>query len=333
MEDNYAKILRDGYGIRFYSGMRARTGFVAKTDRGLKEIKKTQRSAGEIVFEHKAKEHLYQKGFQNIGRFCTTLEGSPFFTLDGVQYTVEDAITAQPMDESKQESFLKGAEVLGELHQASAGFICEEKRSNLGTLPKLYERRKNELMRIKKNIDKKSSYNPLDLMVKQNFNYYVEKTEEALSLLLSCGYEQAIQHAEEEKVFCHNAFKGDNIRCMESGELHITGFEECAYDTPLVDLVAYLRRFLKKADGGVGTAEEMMYRYHEKRPLSKQDMDIIVGILTYPDKFMRLCNEYYNKRQVCISPAVRERMEVCIAEKEKQDLFLEEFRKIQWKFL
>ncbi len=330
MEDNYAKILRDGYGIRFYGGMRTRTGFVTKTDKGLKEIKKTQHKMDEIVFEHKAKEHLYQKGFQNIGRFCVGLDGQPFFAMDGVQYTVEDAVNAQPMEESRDENFLKGVEILGEMHQASRGFSCEQERTNLGILPKLYERRKNELMRIKKGIDKKSSYNPLDLMVKQNFSYYIEKTQEAVERLASSGYEQVVQRAKDEKVFCHNTFKGENIRCMENGDVHVTGFEECAYDIPLVDLVAYLRRYLKKTDGGIGTAEEMLHRYHEKRPLSKQDMNIMIGILTYPDKFMRLCNEYYNKRQVCISPAVRERMELCIVEKEKQDIFLAEMEKIQW---
>lgn len=31
-------------------------------------------------------------------------------------------------------------------------------------------------------------------------------------------------------------------------------------------------------------------------------------MLLYPEKFLRLINEYYNRRRTCVSPAMRERL-------------------------
>lgn len=328
MEENYTKILWDGFGLRFYGGMRTRTGFLSKTDQGLKEIKKTQRRKEEIVFEHAAKEHLYKNNVKNISRFYLGVTGEPYFTVEDTHYLVENVVTSQPLEENDKNVFPKATKMLAQIHKGSAHFNCEYSKSNLGVLSDRYHRRRNELQRIKKGIDKKTSYNDLDLMVKQNFQYYLERTERAISCLKSAGYQEEIKRAEGEKSICHNTYKGENIRTLESGELYITGFHQCAYDTPLVDLAAYLRRFLKKTDGDSKVAEEMIHAYDSIRNISKQDLQIVLGILTYPEKFMRLCNEYYNKRRVCISPAVKERMESCIAERKKQDIFLQEFE--QW---
>ena len=43
-------------------------------------------------------------------------------------------------------------------------------------------------------------------------------------------------------------------------------------------------------------------------PLSENDLTLLQGMLLYPEKFLRLVNEYYNKRRVCVSPAMGERL-------------------------
>ena len=37
-------------------------------------------------------------------------------------------------------------------------------------------------------------------------------------------------------------------------------------------------------------------------------MILLQGMLLYPEKFLRLINEYYNRRRTCVSPAMRERL-------------------------
>jgi len=328
MEDNYAKILWEGYGLRFYGGTRMRTGFVCKTDVGLREVKKARQNRNGILFEHEVKEHLYKKGFQDINRFYKTTEGSPFFALDGNCYVLEEPMNAQSLDDSKKENFPKAAVVLATMHIASSGHQGSVERSNLGILPGLYKKRKNELIRIKKRIDRQSCFNELDLMVMQNFDYYLERVKEAEELLLTSGYEAEMERATQERIVCHNAFKGENIRQDEMGKIYVTGFGKCAFDSPLTDLAAFFRRYLKKTDGDIEIAAEILEAYSQKRQLSSDNIRILQGMLTYPDKFMRLCNEYYNKRRSCVSGAMQERMGDCILDQSKNDLFLEAWKKL-----
>ena len=51
-----------------------------------------------------------------------------------------------------------------------------------------------------------------------------------------------------------------------------------------------------------------MERYGRHCPLSERDMILLQGMLLYPEKFLRLINEYYNRRRTCVSPAMRERL-------------------------
>ena len=120
-------------------------------------------------------------------------------------------------------------------------------------------------------------------------------------------------HSVWQKTICHNAFKGENIRQDENGNLLVTGFSKCTYDSNMVDLAMYFRRYLKKQQWDIEVIQKMFYAYVSENTLSLQDKKILLALFIYPEKFLSLCNEYYNKRRVCVSPAMLERMEVCIA--------------------
>lgn len=52
----------------------------------------------------------------------------------------------------------------------------------------------------------------------------------------------------------------------------------------------------------------MLESYGRHCPLSEKDVTILQGMLVYPEKFLRLINEYYNRRRACVSPAMQERL-------------------------
>lgn len=324
MEDNYNKILWEGYGLRFYGGGRTRTGFVCKTDKGLREIRKTFAPRESIEFEHDVREQLYQNGFTAVCRFFPTVDGKASYFRDGCSYTMEVPMSGQALEEY-EDGFIQGARLLGEMHAAGKGVQSNVCRSNINHLPEVYTKRRNELVRIRKRIDKQKGLHPLDLMVREKYEHMMTLVEAAKEVILSAEYDDVMAEAEEMKSICHNAFKGDNVRCDENHIYFVTGFGKCAYDSPIIDLSAYFRRYVKKTDGNLQTAEKMLSAYEQLHPLSKKEKKVFIGILTYPEKFLRLCNEYYNKRRVCVSPAMCSRMELCIAAQEKQDIFVKGF--------
>ena len=86
------------------------------------------------------------------------------------------------------------------------------------------------------------------------------------------------------------------------------GIDKCIAELPLADLAAYIRRYFKKTEGTAAGISAMLERYGRHCPLSERDMILLQGMLLYPEKFLRLINEYYNRRRTCVSPAMRERL-------------------------
>ncbi len=317
MDDNYEKILWEGYGLHFLGGNRVRTGYLCKTEKGILEVRKSITPPKQILFEHDIKEHLLKQGFC-VSKFLCSQQGLPYYTWEGNHYTVENAVESEAFNEEETQTFIIGAKLLAKLHKALNGLYSPSGYFSGKNRLEIYEKRRIELLKIKKRIEKQSSYTPLDLLVKQQFPYYMEKIEEAKQLFLEINYSEAIHTAEKQKTICHNIFKGENIRQNKNG-IWITGLSKCTYDHNMVDLVMYFRRFLKKQDCDIATAEKMLSAYESENTLSVSYQKMLLALFIYPEKFLSLCNEYYNKRRVCVSPAMLERMERCIASIEKNE--------------
>lgn len=316
MEDIYEKILWDGYGLRYRGGSRTRTGLVCRTDAGLRELKKPRGNAENLRLAYDVKARLRQNGFPSVSRLYPAQDGEPFYKKDGILYTLEDPMPPVPLPEETAADFAKGAETLGRLHAAAKGLQSPHARWEKNRLPGLYARRKSELAKIKRRIDHKSGYDPIDLLILGYYKPCMEQTTAAEELLESGGYAALAERAEKDGGFCHNAYKGENLRLDDSGGVFVAGFDRCISEVPLADLAAYLRRYMKKTDGNGGGVEKMLAAYGRYCPLSKPDITLLEGMNLYPEKFLRLVNQYYNRRRACVSPAMQERLTAAAGEQE-----------------
>ncbi len=327
MEDMNSKVL-SGYGLKLISSTRNRTGFVCKTDKGYKEVKKNNSGEKALIFQSEAKQHLKNRGFQNVTTFSVALDGNPFYSCDGNLYVVEDYIDSREIELNQNDMLLNATRTLARMHIASQGFDSEIKKTNIGKLPILYEKRKNELTKIKKWISSQSHLSEMDLIVLKNYGYYKKKVNEAIEILCNSRYQSLMEEAERERCFCHNAFKGENLRLTQQGTLQVSGFHKCAYDYCILDLAEFIRRYLKENDADVETVDSILKEYDKIRTVTPDDLELIYAILTYPYKFLKLCNEYYNKRRVYVSDAIVQKMNQCITQSAKCDEIIEGLRGI-----
>ncbi|WP_352399638.1 hypothetical protein [Anaerotignum sp.] len=314
MEDMYEKILWEGYGLRFYSGTRTRTGLVCKTDKGLRELKKARERMNNIRYAHDVKECLYRNGFTVISRFYNTMDGQPCFAKDGTLYVLEELLPSTPLDEDGKDSFVKGAETLGKMHQCAKGLESTFIQWDKERLPGQFSKRRVELAKIKRRIQRQGGYDSIDLLVMDNFNTYMEQTIQAEEFLQRAQYKDLVERAEREGAFCHHSFKGENLRVSDDGRLYVGGFEGCNSDIPLLDLAAYLKRYMKKTDGDKDGVFQILEAYQKNNPLEDKERVLLQALTIYPEKFLRLVNEYYNKRRACVSPAMQERLALAVEE-------------------
>ena len=314
MEEIYEKILREGYGLRFYSGTRTRTGLVCKTDKGLRELKKARERLNSIRYAHDVKECLYGNGFTVISRFYNTMDGQPCFVKEGTVYVLEELLPTAALEEDGKEAFVRGAETLGKMHSCAKGLDSKFVQWDKERLPAQFAKRRAELAKIKRRIQKQGGYDAIDLLVLDNYDTYMEQTLQAEALLEQADYTALFEKAQKAGTFCHHSFKGENLRVAEGGRLYVGGFEGCSSDMPLLDLAAYLKRYMKKTDGDRDGVLEMLASYQKNNPLDEREVILLQALVIYPEKFLRLINEYYNKRRACVSPAMQERLALAAEE-------------------
>jgi len=317
MEDINEKILWEGYGLRFRGGTRTRAGLICRTDAGLRELKKPRGSVESLYLAFRVKEQLYKNGFCRTGRMYETLEGEPFYRYDGVSYILEEPLPGEVLPEDGTEAFVRGAETLGQMHQAAKGLEDKAEKWNRERLTALYAKRRGELAKIRRRNDRRGNYDAIDLLLIAHYEQYMTRSGEAEELLKQGGYGEAVDGAAAAGAFCHNAYKSEALRLNGEGQLFVGNFDKCSRELPLADLAFYLRRYFKKTAGDGKGVWRMLESYGRYCPLSAGDLLILQGMLLYPEKFLRLVNEYYNRRRACVSPAMQERLAAAVREEEK----------------
>ena len=71
------------------------------------------------------------------------------------------------------------------------------------------------------------------------------------------------------------------------------------------------------------TVESIITAYNGESTLSGDEIKVIGAMVLFPQKFYKICSESFNKRRVCESDAVVEKLSRCIALSEKEERILE----------
>lgn len=305
MDDLYLKILKEGYGIKLYEGVRTRTGFVCKTDKGFKEIRKVSNDVLRLSAEYELRKYMNNNGFK-ISVFEDCTNGDFFYEVNGTKYVLEESMQGTELDFSDFEQALKGAYILADFHNSSEGFKSNSMQNDADKIPDTFIKRYKELKRIRRRIKESRKYSPIDMVIIENFETVSDMIENSLDILEKCDYIN-IKNQKSKNTVCHNTYKGDNVRILDDGSFTVTNIDKCSHNFIAHDISDFLRRLVKSEVFDNDDIIKIFYEYSKKREISDFERNIIKAFLIFPQKFLSICNEYYNKRTVCISDAMLDR--------------------------
>lgn len=302
--------------------------YIVNTSKGKKVLKKCTSSPGRILFVHGAKEHLYRNNFRNIDRFICTADGSPYIYIDENIYTMTDFIEGRECDFNNRDDIVKASRLLALLHKASRGYkppydcIIQD---DLGKLPFYFEKRLGELRRLKKVASKRKS--EFDYLYINYVDYFIRSGEDAIKLLNQSNYNELVDNARQEGIFCHHDFTYHNIICAEN-ETFITNFDYCCFELKLYDIANLLRRKMRKSNWDLKEAETIINEYRSIEDISKDEFFILWIMLKFPQKFWRVANRYYNSKRSWAERIYTMKLQEVIDEIEHLEPFLDKFEKL-----
>ena len=128
----------------------------------------------------------------------------------------------------------------------------------------------------------------------------MKEADAALSELNQFDFDGLRKKALDERTLCHGDFNYHQV-ILNRKYTAVVNFDKMHYDIQVKDLYQFLRKVLEKNNWDSSLGTMIMDTYLSVRTLSEEERRVLYAMLTFPEKFWKISNRYYNSRKSWIS--------------------------------
>ena len=119
---------------------------------------------------------------------------------------------------------------------------------------------------------------------------------------------------------CHGSFNQHNV-IIGNDDIAIVHFERFSRGNQLNDLYQFSRKVMEKNNYDYGLLNDILDAYGSVIELRQEDYEYLYILFSYPEKFWKIANSYYNSNKAFLSPKYIEKLETVICqENEKKEM-------------
>lgn len=251
------------------------------------------------------------------GKFVTVSE-------DGYTYILKKWFDAEDCSNSNPRQLMLAVENLAEFHKLTentTGLFQEGGFHQGKNMRKVMERHSAEILRIKNYIKKRKNKNYFEMSLHNIIEEYYQQATDAEQLLEQSEYKEIYEESIANKTVNHGCYNYHNI-LFQNGQVIMVNMLKVNYAPAVQDLYDFLRKVMEKNNWDIPLGKTLLEAYSNIRPLSVREFEVLKAILSYPEKFWKIINYYYNSNKAWYS--------------EKNEDKLKQFRKqekLRWKFI
>ncbi len=300
MEEKIADLLAQ-YDLVVYRAGRVKGAWMLETNQGLKTLGNCSYSEGKIKFEQRVKQFAVDRGFTKVDLYVPNREQG--FLVQGPyneQFVMRNWFYGEECNAKSREHVLKSAETLANLHNCMEGFVLEEAETGFclqPKLPELFERRNKELRRVRTYIRSKKQKSTFEQKFLSQFDAQFDWAEQAVGLLKAKEYEQYYESRVERGSMLHGNYTHHSVLVLSEGEMAVTGFDKAVAGIQIQDFYLLFRKMMEKWEWDVCLGDSMLTAYNRIRPIPQEEQMLLKVLLSYPEKFWKVANQYYNNRK------------------------------------
>lgn len=317
---DYGLSTLEQYGLEAETSARTRGALLCYTGKGLLILKEFNGSEKKLQKQQELLLSLEKQGI-HVDSFLENQEGSLVsHDKDGILFTLQHWYEGRECDTRSQEDILRSVKALAGLHNAMKlppGESYQEK-----SLKDEYLRHNQELRKIRRFIRKKGASAVFEKEFLSSVEWYLQRGEQALSLLEESDYEELREKAWQEGSICHGEFNQHNI-LMLGADTAVTNFGHWSYDIQIADLYRFMRKILEKYNWDENLAGKMLYAYNRIRPISFSEWQNLKIRFTYPEKYWKIANYYYTHNKAWISDKNTQKLQTLLRQKKNWEKFSE----------
>lgn len=325
MNDRGASVLEQ-YELEVRQINRGRGALLCDTDKGLKLLKEYKGSGRKAEMLLQVLEHV-QQHFSYIDQYAVNKQGGVVTQdRDGRNYIVKDWFEGRECDVRDTDEVCKAVSGLALLHQSFQMPPEEcEYRFRQENMEQELVRHNRELRKIRRFIRENGKDTKFETYVINHYPYFYEQAEAVTQELLQSDVHELQLEAEEKGYLCHGDYNQHQVLFLKKG-IAITNFDKCHVGIQVKDLCQFMRKVLEKNNWNVTMGKRMIDAYSSVLPLSKPSHAYILYRLSYPEKFWKLCNQYYNSNKAWVPEKMIHKLETLVSQEDAKCRFIESLR-------
>lgn len=300
MEEKIADMLAQ-YDLKVYRAGRVKGSWILETDRGLKNLGSCTYSEGKVKFEQKVKQFAAEQGFAELDLYIQNREQN--FLVQGPYnewFVMKNWFYGEECNAYDSKQVLDTVATLARLHNCMEGLSLTEEEKAFCLQPKLpgvLERRNKELRRVRTYIRSKKQKNSFEQNFLAQFDSLYSCAEQTARQLDLSDYEKYYNEKVAKGSMLHGNFTHHSVLLLGDNRMAVTGFDKAVIGIQIQDFYLLFRKIMEKWEWDITLGEEMLREYHSIHPMTEMDRKLLYLMLSYPEKFWKVANQYYNNRK------------------------------------
>jgi CotS family spore coat protein len=294
-------------------------------------LKKIRYDDRKSMKELKLLSYLKSTGFDNVVNNISAKDGIEYIKNGKTKYFLTEWVDGRECDVNDFSEAKKSVVLLAQFHLKSKGFYDKHTGmdSNIKNWPAKMEYEKKQLDFFKHIIEGKRIKSTFDNKYYHVLDMFKNRMEISTKLLKQLDYNNLSQIAKLEKSICCLNFHYRNITVGNSGEIYLTSLDRIIYDLNVYDLASYLGIVLNKKvyNWSFNAAKELIETYCEVKPLSKEELGILLAFMIFPHRFWKLGRKRYEKKKKWDEDKYLKKIDKLIRYFDNQTEFIDSFIK------
>lgn len=305
---------------------RGRGTYLVWTDRGLFQLFEYSGTEGRIKYEADLLEYIQAAGFERIDTICKTGEGM-LYSMDemGTKYVLKRWYEGRECDVKKSGDILAGLQTLACLHLKTERIDNQELKELApegDSIADEYERHNRELRRVRSFIRGRNRKTQFEYDVLMNFDEYYGYAEEAYRKLEQSGVREMEEKASDICSICHGTYNHHNL-IISGNTMAVVNFNHSAKGLQLKDLYFFIRKIMEKNDWNIQLGRQIIEKYNMIKPVRDEELKLLKIMLSYPEKFWKVLNQYNNSNKSWIPDKNIEKLKAVYRQQELKRKFVE----------
>lgn len=180
------------------------------------------------------------------------------------------------------------------------------------------EKHTKESKHIKKYLIHKKNKTEFEKNLLQNYDFFLEKSYQISESLQRINDAEVQKEITENHMLYHGDFQYHNI-IFYKDNVYSTHYEHIGLGSGIKDFCYLFRKINEKNEWNAHTADCMLNTYLKQYTPSNQEWKQLILSLSYPIKFWKIVNYYYNNRKSWISERNLEKLSFIINQENKKE--------------